>query len=610
VSRRRALVVAALVAVTAISTALRAVVPLWVLADAVEDDQLFVRLGSALRAGDWLGPYTVRTLQKGSGFPAFLAVAQQTHLPYLVAVHLLHLGACAAAAGAIGRIGGRRLGCLAYAVLALDPAYYGWGASRVLRDSWYSSLSLLLFALAALALSAARPAGPTADRVAVRWVRVGLIGVVAGAVLAAYWLTRAEHPWLLPALAWLVVAAAVLRQRRGGRPTWRGWLAAAGPVAAGCAIAVAVLALGVGAVAARNQRAYGVALTDDFAGGQFPRLYSQWQSVHAGPERRYVPIGKAKRLAVYRVSPAAAEIEANLEGPQQNFVAGSCRRYGVCDDITAGLIPYAIRNATVSAGRAPSEPAAQRYWGLVADQIAAACKDGRLSCGRPLPMMLPDPSGIDVSAFAASAWSSFGWLAVYGPAETARAPSNGSARSWALFHHIVNGVPDTPAEQGADRARPGAVSRRAPGRVRGRGAGNAAARAGRVRAGAAAKARRVGAAVDPRHGGGRRRAGPGPAARPHRLDVVRDRARVQLLAPGGQLPDRLLHPRQRPAAARRGAGAGRGSRPDRARRLTLSTSRRGRRPGRPAGARPGSTGPTSAGCASGRAGRWRSSRPW
>jgi hypothetical protein len=457
VTRRRALVVAALVAVTAISTALRAVVPIWVLADPVEDDLLFVRLGTSLREGDWLGPYSFRTLQKGPGFPAFLAVVHQTHLPYLVAVHLVHLLACAAAAAAIGRAtGSRRLGCWIYVVLALDPSYFGWGASRVLRDDWYSSLSLLLFALAALALPGRRAAGRTATR----WVRLAATGVAAGAVLGAYWLTRAEHPWLLPALAWLLVAAAVLRRQRAGGPrTWRGWLVAAGPVAAGTAIAVAVLAAGIGAVAAQNQRSYGVSLTDNFAGGQFARLYSTWQSVHAGPERRYVPISKAQRLAVYRVSPAAAELEPALEGVEQGFVAGSCQRYRVCDDITAGLIPYAIRNATVRAGRADSEPAAQRYWGLVADQIAAACSDGRLSCGRPMPMMLPSLSQIYVSTFAASAWSSFRWLAIYGPAQTGRSPSAGSARNWALFHQSVNGVPATLPEQqsreraGLDRAR-------------------------------------------------------------------------------------------------------------------------------------------------------------
>jgi hypothetical protein len=76
-----------------------------------------------------------------------------------------------------------------------------------------------------------------------------------------------------------------------------------------------------------------------------------------------------------------------------------------------------------------------------------------------MPMMLPSLSQIHVSTFMASAWSSFRWLASYGPAQTARSPSSGSVRNWALFHQSVNGVPDTLQEQlsqeraGLDRAR-------------------------------------------------------------------------------------------------------------------------------------------------------------
>ena len=143
------------------------------------------------------------------------------------------------------------------------------------------------------------------------------------------------------------------------------------------------------------------------------------------------------------MSVAASRLQPALEGAQQGFVAGSCRRHRVCDDITAGLIPYAIRNATVSAGEARTEEQAQRYWGLVADQIAAACSDGRLSCGRPMPTMLPSPSRISVTALVASAWSSFRWMATYRPADTARPPSTGSARNWALFQRTVNGLPAT-----------------------------------------------------------------------------------------------------------------------------------------------------------------------
>ncbi len=553
-TRRRTLVVAGLAAVTILSTILRLLVPLWVIGDAVEDDQLFVRLGSSLRDGAWLGPFDTRTLQKGPAFPAFLALAQQTRLPYLLVVHLVHLLACAAAAGAIGRAAGsRQIGCWLYVVLALDPSYYGWGASRVLRDNWYSSVCLLLFALAALALPGSGSGGPA---VASRWARRALAGVAAGLVLAGYWLTRAEHPWLLPAIAAVLAAAVVFRQHRQHRlrpaGRWRGWLVAAGPVVGCAAVAVAVLAATTWGVAAQNRRAYGASLTDDFAGGQFARLYSTWQSVHAGPARRYVPISRPQRLAVYRVSGAAAGLEPALEGAQQGFVVGSCRRHRVCDDITAGLIPYAIRNATASAGEARTEEQAQRYWGLVADQIAAACSDGRLSCGRPMPTMLPSPSRISVGAFVASAsveLSVDGDLPAGGHRPGAEHRLGQQLGAVPPDRQRAAGHAARAPEPGARRSRPGEVPRGAAAGVPGRAAGAAAAGTRRVRPGTVAPTRAVGRGLGARRGGGPRGARPGPAARPDRLDVVPDRAGVQLRPARDELPAGLHRARRRPAAA-------------------------------------------------------------
>ena len=60
-----------------------------------------------------------------------------------------------------------------------------------------------------------------------------------------------------------------------------------------------------------------------------------------------------------------------------------------------------------------------------------------------MPTMLPSPSRISVTALVASAWSSFRWMATYRPADTARPPSTGSARNWALFQRTVNGLPAT-----------------------------------------------------------------------------------------------------------------------------------------------------------------------
>ena len=463
-TRRRTLVVAGLAAVTILSTILRLLVPLWVIGDAVEDDQLFVRLGSSLRDGAWLGPFDTRTLQKGPAFPAFLAVAQQTRLPYLLVVHLVHLLACAAAAGAIGRAAGSRpIGCWLYVVLALDPSYYGWGASRVLRDNWYSSVCLLLFALAALALPGSGSGGPA---VASRWARRVLAGVAAGLVLAGYWLTRAEHPWLLPAIATVLAAAVVFRRHRlrpAGR--WRGWLVAAGPVIGCAAVAVAVLAATTWGVAAQNRRAYGVSLTDDFAGGQFAAPVQHLAERPRGsrpPVRPDQPAAAPRRLpGERRGRPAAAGpggTAAGIRRRQLPAPAGLRRHHRRADpvrdpqrDRQRGRGPHrGAGPALLGAGR-------RRDRGGVLRRAAVLRPADADDAAQPVPGQRGRLRGVGVVGFR--------WLATYGPADTDRPPSTGSAGNWALFHRTVNGLPATlrgtpePERVGLARARYLAVLR-------------------------------------------------------------------------------------------------------------------------------------------------------
>ncbi|MDQ6927915.1 MAG: hypothetical protein M3159_04540 [Actinomycetota bacterium] len=440
-----------------LSIILRMISPLWVIADAAEDDQLFVRLGSFLQKG-WLGPFNERTLQKGPAYPAFLAVAHQTHLPYLFVIQVVHLAACGATAFAVWRlVRSKWIAFGIYVVLALDPAYFGYSAGRLLRDNWYSSVCLLLFALAALALP--RP-GPGASRGRSRWLAVGGVGLTSGFVLASYWLGRAEHPWMFPAIAVLLAGGVVARRRRlrmNPEPTpertyWREWTAAAAPVVVGTVLAVTVLGAAIFTVSWRNERAYGAFITDDLSGGEFARLYEVWQSVHAGPARRFVPISKPQRLAVYEVSRAARELQPSLEGSLQSWIIPGCQQLKVCDDIAAGWIPFALRGATAAAGHIETEAAAQSYWGRVADQITGACASGLLACARPMPMMLPSPSRFSPREFASSMWAGIRYLAGYHVADTERPFSTGTGINWTLFHDNVNGLPSALPRYRADES--------------------------------------------------------------------------------------------------------------------------------------------------------------
>jgi hypothetical protein len=205
----------------------------------------------------------------------------------------------------------------------------------------------------------------------------------------------------------------------------------------------------------KNKRAYGVAIIDDFYTGQFARMYGDWQSVDAGPERKYISISHAQREAVYRISPAAQELQTEVESTHSIWLGFGCQVTGICDDIVAGWLLFGLRDATLHAGELDNAPEAQAFWSRVADDIERACSDGRLSCRRPIPFALPDPSQVHLGPWLRSSVHAFRYLLDMKGAEPRR-PLSGDpstpddAKNWTLFRETVRGLPSSLEAQRAN----------------------------------------------------------------------------------------------------------------------------------------------------------------
>jgi hypothetical protein len=405
------------------------------LVDAPNDDGLFTRLAGHLIDGDWLGPYNELTLAKGPGYPLFMAAAYQLHLPLKLAEHGLHLVACGVMGLAVWRVfQSRGAGLATYAALALNPAYLGVAAARIGRDAFYGSLSLLLTGSVVLLVASVPDLAARGWRWAVPVVVVA--GPVVGLVGAGYYLTREERTWLAPALAVAVVACIV------GWPRHRRVTVANGLVLGGFAVLVAISGgATVHWTASQNQREYGTTVTADLADGEVARAYSEWQRVEAGRERRYVPVSAAQRDAVYRISPAAADLAGPLGYEASGWIGLGCGWVGVCDDYMGGFFVWAMRNAAEVSGHADSGAEEQRYFGEIADDIVRACDSGELRCSAPPIGPLPPLDRIHMDELGDSAWYMADAFLAYDVGEPGRPPSGGGNPGyWEPLTHPLRGV--------------------------------------------------------------------------------------------------------------------------------------------------------------------------
>lgn len=373
---RPLLIAGLLLGVTAISVGLRLNAPTILVADAAFDDAHYAYQGWMIATDRWLGPYTYATVTKGPGYPLFIAAAFRSGIPLKLGEHLLHLAACSVlSVGAWRMTRVRGLAIALYCALVLDPSYLGEAASIVTRDGMYGSLSLLL--VGALLLTLAEV--PAAVQRGIAWTLglVAVAGVAIGMIAAAYYITREERVWLVPTLV-LVAAGSAAGWRDGGRSPW-----VLGAVGAAILVVTGVTSSrAIDEVRDRNRAAYGSRVIGDLAEGEAARAYAEWQRVDVGPVERGITVNTEQRHAVYQVSPAASELAPHLEGDAATrWMGGGCPAPSTdgCDYL-GGHFVWAMREAAWQTGHEGSAAEAQEFFGRMADEIAAACDDGRLRC--------------------------------------------------------------------------------------------------------------------------------------------------------------------------------------------------------------------------------------
>jgi hypothetical protein len=360
----------------------------------------------------WRRPYDVWTLMHLPVYPWFIAVTGAIGLPLRLSIELLYLAGAGALSAALGRLGlATPLQVTALVLIVFHPYSFA-SFDFALAEMLYACL-LLFFV--ALFIRLIVPRSPREFRrsallfactTALLWhcrkesiLIGGLFGVMAVGILAAFIvgaLTRAEALRL-----GLVLVAVPL----------------------GAAIALGAV------ISTANGLRYGLWHTDQMTATNYVRAYSSLQAIRPDRPIRFIPVTRDARQKAYAVSPAFRELQPFFEGPREPwYLAESKRWLGLPGEIGAGWYYWALVDAAAAAGHFKTAPAAEAFFGRIADEITAAVKDGRVASRR---VLLPyiDPA---LSLWLPDLPSSFVKLAV------------------ALLPSHPPGLPGRPAEVRAD----------------------------------------------------------------------------------------------------------------------------------------------------------------
>ena len=236
--------------------------PILILATPNYDEMNYLRQGLNLVSGHWLGGYDAGTLVRGVGYPLFLTANYMTGLPVGVGQALFYFAVVMYASFVLSKVFRNEIIFFILPVLLLTlPVLYEVELQRVLREYFYLSITLLIFAalFELLFVKESR--------------RVHFVhSVILGLLFGVFWLTREEGIWIVPAIIIALLFAAFEQKRQIPHALWR---ALFGKIL----IAFAGAALVIVAVASLNKRFYGQFVINELKDSSFQSAYNSFSAL-------------------------------------------------------------------------------------------------------------------------------------------------------------------------------------------------------------------------------------------------------------------------------------------------------------------------------------------
>jgi hypothetical protein len=358
----------------------------------IYDDQLMVEMAHGFLQGHWSSSWATTgfaTLVKPVGYPIFLASVHALPWSPVFSAYVLYVIGSALIAWGWFRIRrSRPQVTLILTMLVFNPIAFTVQNQRVYRDLFMMALSTLTLGVSLLLASllhdwaggASNPEdGEHSDRrlassTPKRWALAYALVLALGFIVGYAAITKETWVLLLPVAIAPLLYPLIQRFRPSRfRPLPVLRAAIAGLVFLGCVWGLTT------ATKQLNQRHYHVAVVNDLSSGGYARAWKLWASVEAGPPRKYVAITRAMRLAVYRVSPTAAEMEPFLESPKDQWKLDDCQAMRICDE-SGPWFEWDLLTSAFLTGKVNSVYQIQTFFSHIADDIARGCNQGELHC--------------------------------------------------------------------------------------------------------------------------------------------------------------------------------------------------------------------------------------
>ncbi len=332
------------------------------------DGALFMKLAEHIINGNWLGDYNKFTLVKSPGYAIWLAFANMTGVQYTIVFHLLFVISVYLYSIALQvNLKSRPVTIMILLVLPWFPYAYFLETYRdlFLSVTYLNCASITLILYKYDYFNPKHRAKIFIPLIVIYSINVGILSI-----------TREDYYLVFVPPLILVFFKLILNLNNADSLNPK-------------IIKMLILIMVINVISInfaqllvkeKNRNFYGVNLVNDWRYGAFPDLVNQLENFNVnGQDHRFV-ITRAQRQDLSGFSANFARYTTDLENDAQGWNAQSCIYLKVCEDVTKGWFPWALRDSMEGKGVFINASNFQEETTNLVIELKGICVSGLVKC--------------------------------------------------------------------------------------------------------------------------------------------------------------------------------------------------------------------------------------